>query len=76
MTLDLLKSSLQWMANSMFKCKIINPKKAIPIHYNDYDVFKLRLQNFNKKEIKQACVEDRISFLLYGKTYTIEIKNT
>ena len=23
--------------------KIINPKKAIPIHYNDYDVFKLPL---------------------------------
>jgi L-ascorbate metabolism protein UlaG (beta-lactamase superfamily) len=22
--------------------KIINPKKAIPIHYNDYDVFKSR----------------------------------
>ena len=30
---------------------------------------------FNKKEIRQAGVEDRVSFLLYGKMYTIEIKN-
>lgn len=29
--------------------KMINPNKAIPIHYNDYDVFKLRLQNFQKE---------------------------
>jgi L-ascorbate metabolism protein UlaG (beta-lactamase superfamily) len=29
--------------------KIINPKKVIPIHYNDYDVFKLPLQNFQQE---------------------------
>jgi L-ascorbate metabolism protein UlaG (beta-lactamase superfamily) len=29
--------------------KIINPKKAIPIYYNEYDVFKLPLQNFQQE---------------------------
>ena len=29
--------------------RIINPKKVIPIHYNDYDVFKSSLEEFQQK---------------------------
>ena len=33
---------------------IINPKKAIPIHYNDYDVFKSPKKIFRQKSKKQV----------------------
>jgi L-ascorbate metabolism protein UlaG (beta-lactamase superfamily) len=51
---------------------VINPRKAIPIHYNDYDVFKSSLEDF-KLEVKKARLEDRIHFLHHGETYTFEI---
>jgi L-ascorbate metabolism protein UlaG (beta-lactamase superfamily) len=51
---------------------IINPRKAIPIHYNDYDVFKSSLEDF-KLEVKKAELEDRIHFLHHGETYTFEV---
>ena len=51
---------------------IINPRKAIPIHYNDYDVFKSSLEDF-KLEVKKAELEDRIYFLHHGETYTFEV---
>jgi L-ascorbate metabolism protein UlaG (beta-lactamase superfamily) len=51
---------------------IINPRKAIPIHYNDYDVFKSSLEDF-KLEVKKAGLEDRIHFLHHGETYTFEV---
>ena len=51
---------------------IINPRKAIPIHYNDYDVFKSSLEDF-KLEVKKARLEDRIHFLHHGETYTFEV---
>ena len=52
--------------------KIINPKKAIPIHYNDYDVFKSPLEDF-QHEVKEAGLEDRIHYLHHGETYTFEV---
>ncbi len=51
--------------------KIVNPKKAIPIHYNDYDVFKSPLEDF-QKEIRLSGLEDRIAYLSHGETYTFE----
>jgi L-ascorbate metabolism protein UlaG (beta-lactamase superfamily) len=51
---------------------IINPKKAIPIHYNDYDVFKSPLEDF-QHEVKEAGLEDRIYYLHHGETYTFEV---
>lgn len=51
---------------------IINPRKAIPIHYNDYDVFKSSLEDF-KLEVKKARLEDRIHFLHHGETYSFEV---
>lgn len=51
---------------------IINPKKAIPIHYNDYDVFKSPLEDF-QHEVKEAGLEDRIHYLHHGETYSFEV---
>ena len=42
--------------------KIINPKKAIPIHYNDYDVVKSTLEDF-QIQIREAGLEDRTYLL-------------
>ena len=33
---------------------IINPKKAIPVHYNDYDVLKSPLEGFHTKLRRQG----------------------
>jgi L-ascorbate metabolism protein UlaG (beta-lactamase superfamily) len=52
--------------------KIINPKKAIPIHYNDYDVFKSKLEDF-QAQIREAGLEDRIHYLMHGETYNFEV---
>jgi len=51
---------------------IINPKKAIPIHYNDYDVFKSPIEDFQAK-IKEAGIEDNVFYLNHGETYTFEV---
>jgi len=51
---------------------IVNPKKAIPIHYNDYDVFKSPIDDFQTK-VKEAGIEDRIFYLNHGETYTFEV---
>jgi L-ascorbate metabolism protein UlaG (beta-lactamase superfamily) len=53
--------------------KIINPKKAIPIHYNDYDVFKSTLEDF-QIQIREAGFEYRIHYLMHGETYDFEVK--
>ncbi len=51
---------------------IVNPKKAIPIHYNDYDVFKSPIEDFQVK-VKEAGIEDRVFYLNHGETYTFEV---
>jgi L-ascorbate metabolism protein UlaG (beta-lactamase superfamily) len=48
--------------------RIIVPKKAIPIHYNDYDVFKSPLSDF-EKEIEQAGLRDKVIYLKHGDQY-------
>ncbi len=54
--------------------KIINPKKAIPIHYNDYDVFKSKLEDF-QIQIREAGLENRIHYLMHGDTYKFEVSS-
>lgn len=48
--------------------RIIRPEKAIPIHYNDYDVFKSPLEDF-KATAGAAGLSDRIVYLTHGETY-------
>jgi L-ascorbate metabolism protein UlaG (beta-lactamase superfamily) len=49
--------------------QIIQPKKAIPIHYDDYDVFKSPLSDF-AQEVKAAGLDRQVVYLAHGETYT------
>lgn len=47
---------------------IVQPERAIPIHYNDYDVFKSPLDDF-RREVEKAGLSDRIIYLSHGESY-------
>lgn len=53
--------------------KIINPKLAIPVHYNDYDVFKSPLDDFSR-EISEAGLSHRVKYLTHGDKYIFKIQ--
>jgi L-ascorbate metabolism protein UlaG (beta-lactamase superfamily) len=48
--------------------QIVNPKRAIPIHYNDYDVFKSSLSDF-RQAVEAAGLANRVHYLSHGETY-------
>lgn len=52
--------------------KLINPDKAIPIHYNDYDVFKSPLEDF-KRAAEAAGLSEKMIYLSHGDTYDFEV---
>ena len=52
--------------------RIIAPSIAIPIHYNDYTVFKSPLEDF-KQEVRAAGLEHIVRYLEHGETYEFEI---
>jgi len=52
--------------------KLINPEKVIPIHYNDYDVFKSPLEDF-KRAAEAAGLSEKMIYLSHGDTYDFEI---
>lgn len=52
--------------------KIIRPKLAIPIHYNDYTVFKSPLKDF-QQAVREAGLEEKVHYLNHGETYGFEI---
>jgi L-ascorbate metabolism protein UlaG (beta-lactamase superfamily) len=52
--------------------RLINPREVIPIHYNDYGVFKSPLEDFKAAVIK-AGFENRVKYLSHGETYHFEI---
>jgi L-ascorbate metabolism protein UlaG (beta-lactamase superfamily) len=52
--------------------KIVNPKKVIPIHYNDYEVFKSPLEDF-KRAAAAAGLSERMIYLSHGETYDFEV---
>ena len=54
--------------------KIINPKMTIPIHYNDYDVFKSTLEDFQIL-VKEGGLQDQIHYLMHGETYNFEVSS-
>ena len=53
--------------------RIIDPDKAIPIHYNDYDVFKSPLEDF-KRAAEAAGLSERMIYLLHGQAYEFSLK--
>jgi L-ascorbate metabolism protein UlaG (beta-lactamase superfamily) len=52
--------------------RMVNPHRAIPIHYNDYDVFTSPLADF-QHAVKAAGLEDRVHYLNHGETYTFHV---
>ncbi len=54
--------------------KIIKPETAIPIHYNDYDVFKSPLEDF-KRAAAEAGLNDKMVYLAHGETYDFEVSS-
>ena len=54
--------------------RIVRPQRAIPIPYNDYDVFKSPLSDF-QKEIAAAGLDDRVQYLRHGDTYTFRTRS-
>jgi L-ascorbate metabolism protein UlaG (beta-lactamase superfamily) len=50
---------------------IVKPKRAIPIHFDDYDVFQSPLEDF-KKEVAAAGLENRVTYLDRGEAYTFQ----
>ncbi len=51
--------------------RIVRPKVAIPIHYNDYPVFKSPLEDF-MKAVKEAQLDTEVHYLHHGDTYKFE----
>jgi L-ascorbate metabolism protein UlaG (beta-lactamase superfamily) len=52
--------------------QIVNPQRAIPIHYNDYDVFQSPLSDF-QREVTAAGLHDRVHYLNHGETYAFNV---
>lgn len=55
--------------------RIVDPKTAIPIHYNDYDVFKSPLEDF-KRAAEKAGLSERMIYLAHGETYNFRTKSS
>ena len=54
--------------------RIVDPRTAIPIHYNDYEAFKSPLEDF-KRAVSEAGLENRVHYLSHGDTYEFEVSN-
>jgi L-ascorbate metabolism protein UlaG (beta-lactamase superfamily) len=52
--------------------RIVDPRTAIPIHYNDYEVFTSPLEDF-KRAVSEAGLDERVHYLSHGDTYEFEI---
>lgn len=49
--------------------RIIRPDLTIPIHYNDYDIFKEPLDEF-VRGVERAGMQDKVRYLYHGETYS------
>ena len=52
--------------------RIVQPKTVIPIHYNDYDVFKSPLEDY-KRAAKEEGLSERIVYLSHGESSNFEV---
>src|SRR5215212_4713689 len=52
--------------------RIVNPREVIPVHYNDYEVFKSPLEDF-RRAVEEAGLADRVRYLSHGETYEFEV---
>lgn len=51
---------------------LLAPREAIPIHYDDYTIFKSPLSDF-KRAVREAHWEERVRYLDRGDTYTFTV---
>jgi L-ascorbate metabolism protein UlaG (beta-lactamase superfamily) len=54
--------------------QVIQPRRAIPIHYNDYDVFKSPLADF-AHAVEAAGWADRVTYLPHGASYRFVLRD-
>jgi L-ascorbate metabolism protein UlaG (beta-lactamase superfamily) len=52
--------------------RIVAPETAIPIHYDDYDVFKSPLDDF-RREASAAGLEGKVHYLRHGERYDFAV---
>jgi L-ascorbate metabolism protein UlaG (beta-lactamase superfamily) len=52
--------------------RIVDPKEAIPIHYNDYAVFKSSLSDF-QRAVEASEFRGRVRYLGHGDTYEFPV---
>ncbi|MGD9763638.1 MAG: MBL fold metallo-hydrolase [Candidatus Binatia bacterium] len=52
--------------------RIINPRAVIPIHYNDYEVFRSPLEDF-KRAVEAAGLAGRVRYLAHGELYAFRM---
>lgn len=52
--------------------RILDPRTAVPIHYDDYEVFESPLEDF-RRAVAAAGLEERVRYLDHGDTYTFEV---
>ena len=52
--------------------RIVNPREAIPIHYNDYTVFKSPLDDF-RRAVEAAGLTNRVRYLAHGEEYRFRV---
>jgi L-ascorbate metabolism protein UlaG (beta-lactamase superfamily) len=53
--------------------ELVQPKLAIPIHYNDYDVFKSPLSDF-QNAVENAGWGDRVRYLEHGEEFRLPLR--
>ena len=54
--------------------RIVDPRTAIPIHYNDYEAFKSPLEDF-ERAVNEAGLKDRVHYVAHGDTYEFEVQS-
>lgn len=52
--------------------RIVQPRTAIPIHFDDYDVFTSPLSDF-QEEVRRAGLEERVHYLDRGEAYEFHV---
>lgn len=52
--------------------KLMGPSQALPLHFNDYTVFKSPLEDF-QRAVRDAGLQERVRYLQHGETYTFNV---
>lgn len=54
--------------------QIVRPERAIPVHFDDYDVFKSPLSDF-QAEVEAAGLGDKVTYLNRGESYSFRARS-